>query len=92
MVRAIDAGGDGGEVGHIDFVEAEAIDVGAREIRRVPWLNRFARHHDHRLVERALASTGVHGAVAEQVEHADYTHTSVPTPPILARQRVAATP
>jgi len=34
----------------------------------------------------------VHGAVAEQVEHADYAHTSFPTPPILARRRVAAVP
>jgi hypothetical protein len=26
----------------------------------------------------------VHGAVAEQVEHADYPHTSFPTPPMVS--------
>jgi hypothetical protein len=83
MVCAIDAGGDGSEVGDVDFVEAEAIDVGAREIRRVPRLDRFARHHDHRLVQRALAAAGVHGAVAEQIEHANYPHASFPTPPMV---------
>ena len=82
--RSLEAGGDGGEIGDVDLVEAQPIDVGAREVGRVARLNRLAGHHHHRLVERALAAARVHGAVAEQIEHADYPHAPFPTAQMVA--------
>jgi hypothetical protein len=52
----------------------------------VSWLDGFARHHDHRLVQRAPAAARVHRAVAEQIEHADYLHPPIPKSLILAAQ------
>ena len=82
--RSFEAGGDGGEIGDVDLVETQAIDVGAREVGGVSGLNRLAGHHHDRLVERALTAARVHGAVVEQIEHADYPHAPLPTAQMVA--------
>ena len=84
MARALEAGGDGGEIGDVDLVEPQPIDVGAREIGGVTRLDRLAGDHHDRFVERPLAAACVHRAVAEQIEHPDYPHAPLPTAQMVA--------
>jgi hypothetical protein len=90
MARAIEAGGDRGEIGHVDLVEAEAVHIGACQIRCVPRLNRLAGHHDDGLVQRPLTAARVHGPIGQQIEYPDYLQTPLPTAPILARLHARA--